>query len=124
MHIVTVRMFISPQYLVVQHVTSTQELVDVLPSLTSKEPRPVAVFFGGGFSEQEQDDAEKQVHSLNLGGFKPIVVRSRPAKKHLEGKFEHLPFEERAARSTLALLDDADLVTLPETAAAVSQNAV
>lgn len=94
-----------------------------LPTLTA--PRPQALFLGGGFSAQEQDEAEKRFNDLQLEEH-ITLIRSQPADKikAIQDKYASLSLEDAAPRIVKETLDMHEIGQLPAVPAAVSVNAV
>ena len=112
--------FLRPDYEVVKMFITPDEVYSELEGLT--EPKPKALFIGGGFPQEEQDEVER-----NLQGKTDVkIVKSLPASADLLKKLEALPMEDKIPRVVKARLDEVrdQLVHVTETAKAVTQNAV
>ncbi|KAL7005979.1 hypothetical protein EMMF5_004520 [Cystobasidiomycetes sp. EMM_F5] len=100
--------FLRPEYTVLHHAISKDELLKVLPTLT--EPKPRLVFCGGGFPAEDQEDVEKSVRTLAGDTANIMVVRTRPITHHdIEEKYANQPMQEKINFTTKAVLDKLDL---------------
>ena len=120
--LMTVAAFLQPTYLVIYQALSIPDLMKKLPTLS--DPRPLALFLGGGFSQDEQEDVESQVAGLGLGDQAPRVIKSIPGDKELTEKYSSLPMEDAVPHIIKERLDKVDFVTLPSGPERVSVNSV